>query len=69
MGAVNCVNRVEDQLVGENTDGKGFYQSLREVCDPAGMNVVVLGAGGGAGDRGGVGIGRRGGIDHRQSLG
>ena len=48
MGAVNCVNRVGDELVGENTDGKGFVQSLREVTDPAGKNVVVLGAGGAA---------------------
>ena len=24
MGAVNCVNRVGDKLIGENTDGKGF---------------------------------------------
>jgi shikimate dehydrogenase len=48
MGAVNCANRVGDKLVGDNTDGKGFYQSLREVCDPAGMNVVLLGAGGAA---------------------
>ena len=29
MGAVNCVNRVGDELVGENTDGKGFVQSLQ----------------------------------------
>jgi shikimate dehydrogenase len=48
MGAVNCVNRVGDKLIGENTDGKGFYQSLREACDPAGMHVVILGAGGAA---------------------
>jgi shikimate dehydrogenase len=48
MGAVNCMNRVGDKLVGENTDGKGFYQSLRQICDPAGLNVVVLGAGGAA---------------------
>jgi len=48
MGAVNCANRVGDKLVGENTDGKGFYQSLRETCDPTGMNVVVLGGGGAA---------------------
>ena len=48
MGAVNCVNRVDDELVGENTDGKGFVQSLNEVADPAGKNVVVLGAGGAA---------------------
>jgi shikimate dehydrogenase len=48
MGAVNCVNRVGSELVGENTDGKGFVQSLREVADPAGRNVIVLGAGGAA---------------------
>ena len=48
MGAVNCVNRVGDELVGENTDGKGFVQSLREVTDPTGKNVVILGAGGAA---------------------
>jgi shikimate dehydrogenase len=48
MGAVNCVNRVGDRLVGENTDGKGFVQSLRTVADPAGKNVVILGAGGAA---------------------
>lgn len=48
MGAVNCMNRVGDKLVGENTDGKGFYQSLREFCDPAGLSVAILGAGGAA---------------------
>jgi shikimate dehydrogenase len=48
MGAVNCVNRVGDELVGENTDGKGFVQSLRELADPAGKNVIILGAGGAA---------------------
>ena len=45
MGAVNCVNRVGDQLLGENTDGKGFVQSLREITDPAGKSVTILGAG------------------------
>ncbi len=48
MGAVNCVNRVGDELIGENTDGKGFVESLREVADPAGKNVVHPGAGGAA---------------------
>src|SRR6478672_12933222 len=48
MGAVNCANRVGEKLIGDNTDGKGFHQSLRAVCDPAGMNVVLLGAGGAA---------------------
>jgi shikimate dehydrogenase len=48
MGAVNCANRVENRLIGENTDGKGFLQSLREITDPKEKRVVVLGAGGAA---------------------
>jgi shikimate dehydrogenase len=48
IGAVNCLNRVGEKLIGENTDGKGFYQSLREACDPAGLSIVILGAGGAA---------------------
>jgi shikimate dehydrogenase len=48
MGAVNCANRVENRLVGENTDGKGFVQSLREIADPKDKRVVILGAGGAA---------------------
>lgn len=48
MGAVNCVNHVEGKLIGENTDGKGFVQSLREVTDPAEKKVTILGAGGAA---------------------
>ena len=48
MGAVNCVNRVGDELVGDNTDGKGFVQSLAGLTDPAGKNIVILGAGGAA---------------------
>src|SRR5690606_27322902 len=48
MGAVNCVNRQGDRLIGENTDGKGFVQSLRELTDPAGKRIVMIGAGGAA---------------------
>ncbi len=48
MGAVNCVHRVADRLIGENTDGKGFVQSLRSVTEPQGKKVVILGAGGAA---------------------
>jgi shikimate dehydrogenase len=48
MGAVNCVVRRGNRLIGENTDGKGFLRSLREVADPAGKRVVLLGAGGAA---------------------
>lgn len=48
MGAVNCVVHRDGRLVGENTDGKGFVESLRRIEDPAGKSVVVFGAGGAA---------------------
>ena len=48
MGAVNCVVRRGKELVGENTDGKGFLKSIREVTDPKGKRIVVFGAGGAA---------------------
>src|SRR5262245_41194091 len=48
IGAVNCVVRRADRLIGENTDGQGFVASLRTVVDPAGKRIVILGAGGAA---------------------
>ena len=48
MGAVNCVVRRGDRLIGENTDGKGFVETLRRLTDPAGKSVVMFGAGGAA---------------------
>ena len=48
MGAVNCAVLRDEELIGENTDGKGFLESLREVTDPAGKVITVLGAGGAA---------------------
>ncbi|MBA3937446.1 MAG: shikimate dehydrogenase [Planctomycetes bacterium] len=48
MGAVNCVVRRGDRLIGENTDGKGFLQALQGVADPTGKRVVIFGAGGAA---------------------
>jgi shikimate dehydrogenase len=48
MGAVNCIVRRGRELVGENTDGKGFVQSLRAKTDPSGKRVIILGAGGAA---------------------
>ncbi len=48
MGAVNCAVMRDGKLIGENTDGKGFLKSLREVIDPAGKMVVMFGAGGAA---------------------
>ncbi len=50
IGAVNTVRRAGDKLIGENTDEKGFLRGVREEAgmDPAGKNIVVLGAGGAA---------------------
>lgn len=48
MGAVNCVVRRGDQWIGENTDGKGFVESLSLRFDPVGKKVVLFGAGGAA---------------------
>ncbi len=48
IGAVNTIVRRGDRLVGENTDGQGFVQALRAVCEPAGQDAVVFGAGGAA---------------------
>jgi shikimate dehydrogenase len=48
IGAVNCVVHRDGQLVGDNTDGKGFLQSLAAVRPVEGAHVVVLGAGGAA---------------------
>ena len=49
IGAVNCVvHEADGSLVGQNTDGKGFLQSLKEVVNPTGKRLVLLGAGGAA---------------------
>jgi shikimate dehydrogenase len=48
MGAVNCAVMRDGKFIGENTDGKGFLQSLQEVIDPAGKTIVMVGAGGAA---------------------
>lgn len=48
MGAVNCVVNRDEKLIGENTDGKGFVSSFRELADPRGKSLVLLGAGGAA---------------------
>ena len=48
MGAVNCVVRRGEKLIGENTDGKGFLKSLESEIDPKGKSVVLFGAGGAA---------------------
>ena len=50
IGAVNVVLNQEGRLVGYNTDGPGFIDSLKEDAgfDVAGKRAVILGAGGGA---------------------
>lgn len=48
MGAVNCVVERQGQLIGENTDGKGFVAAFREIEDPKGKSMVLFGAGGAA---------------------
>jgi shikimate dehydrogenase len=49
LGAVNCIARDGEQLIGHNTDGDGLLASLRaEGVEPSGSRVVVLGAGGAA---------------------
>lgn len=49
IGAVNCV-KIESngKLIGNNTDGQGFLASLKSVIEPAGKNVLLMGAGGAA---------------------
>jgi shikimate dehydrogenase len=50
IGAVNTVVREGKELIGHNTDGKGFLRSVRDDAgvDPAGKRIVFLGAGGAA---------------------
>ena len=50
IGAVNTIVRQSDgRLLGENTDGKGFIQSVREAgLELDGIKAVLLGAGGAA---------------------
>src|SRR5262249_55656774 len=48
IGAVNCVARQGEKLLGENTDGKGFLESVQAVTPVAGKSAVLLGAGGAA---------------------
>lgn len=49
IGAVNTVIKRDGKLIGENTDGIGFMQALRDAhIDPHRARVVILGAGGAA---------------------
>lgn len=50
IGAVNTVVHQDGKLIGMNTDGAGYVQSLREETgiDIQGQRVLILGAGGAA---------------------
>lgn len=48
IGAVNCVLIRDGELIGDNTDGKGFLQSVQAVRPVQGLRAVILGAGGAA---------------------
>jgi len=49
IGAVNMIVNTDGRLFGENTDGKGFMESLSDNgVDPKGKKIVILGAGGAA---------------------
>lgn len=50
IGAVNTIHHCQGRLIGYNTDGEGFINSLREEgrFEPEEKNVYLLGAGGAA---------------------
>ena len=50
LGAVNTIVKEDGRLVGYNTDAHGLMKALRKdgACDPKGLSVLVLGAGGAA---------------------
>ena len=48
IGAVNCVAIQDGRLLGENTDGKGFLESVQALGPVAGKSAVMFGAGGAA---------------------
>lgn len=49
VGAVNTVHCVTGRLLGDNTDGRGFSEPLREMgFSVGGRRAVILGAGGAA---------------------
>ncbi len=50
IGAINTVHVQDGKLLGYNTDGKGFLQSLHEDLsfNPEARSILVLGAGGAA---------------------
>jgi shikimate dehydrogenase len=49
IGAVNTLVNSDGRLIGYNTDGRGFMQSLAEnAIDPRDKDILIIGAGGAA---------------------
>ncbi|MBJ2137800.1 shikimate dehydrogenase [Paraglaciecola chathamensis] len=48
IGAVNTVVIKDGLLIGENTDGKGFVEGVKQVVSPKDKRVLIFGAGGAA---------------------
>ena len=50
LGAVNCISKKGDFLLGHNTDGEGFLRSLQVETNEkvAGKSFMIIGAGGAA---------------------
>lgn len=49
IGSVNTIKNLDGELIGFNTDGKGFMKSLAESdIEIAGKRVLIIGAGGAA---------------------
>lgn len=51
MGAVNIIKKIGGRLIGDNTDGEGYVESLEDALAPLGKslaeaNILMLGAGG-----------------------
>jgi shikimate dehydrogenase len=44
-GAANFIFREDNLLVGDNTEGKGAVQAIRDVLDPSGKRIVLFAAG------------------------
>ena len=45
VGVVNLIVRDEDELIGENTEGKALVESLARQTNPTEKRIVLLGAG------------------------
>ena len=45
VGAVNLLVREGDELVGDNTEGRGVVEALADVGEPGDLHIALLGAG------------------------